>query len=67
MALSVNFSSPFYFKYAKLNMIPFGLYLTMVEKNLAKIGFFLCATILILKLVQSITYQLLFYILSSRG
>ena len=41
-------------------MMLIGLYLTVVEYNMPKIGFFLCA--IILKLVQSITYQLLFQI-----
>ena len=40
-----------------------GLYLSMVEYNMPKIEFFLCA--IIFKLVQSITYQLLFHISSS--
>ena len=46
-------------------MMLIGLYLSMVAYNMPKIGFFLCA--IILKLVQSITYQLLFHISSSWG
>ena len=46
-------------------MILIGVYLTVVECNMLKFGFFLCA--ITLKLVQSITYQLLFHISSSWG
>ena len=44
-------------------MMLIGLYLAVVEYKMLKIGLFRCA--IILKLVQSITYQLLFHILSS--
>ena len=46
-------------------MILIGIYLTVVECNMLKFGFFLSA--ITLKLVQSITYQLLFHISSSWG